>query len=196
VELEELGQRLKIMPSIWMAPDEYPVMMKYAGLADSPIVEIGTAFGGSACILVLCSSQNVTSIDPFVEPLCNVDGYKIRPDDVRSKIRQVLGPDFGRITLWQVTSKFAAEYYAEWGVDKRGLVYIDGCHDYDFVRQDVDLWLPLIKSGGYLLLHDSQRNDAGLCGDEGPTRVAQELMLDDRVEFLEGVYSLTVWRKL
>lgn len=33
-------------------------------------------------------------------------------------------------------------------------VYIDGNHDYDHVKQDLDLWWPKLKSGGLLSGHD------------------------------------------
>tara|TARA_R100000808_G_scaffold24873_1_gene58990 strand:- start:31838 stop:32350 length:513 start_codon:yes stop_codon:yes gene_type:complete len=34
------------------------------------------------------------------------------------------------------------------------LIYIDGMHDYEAVREDIKLSLPLIKDGGYLSGHD------------------------------------------
>jgi cephalosporin hydroxylase len=33
-------------------------------------------------------------------------------------------------------------------------LFIDGCHKYEAVMQDINLWQPLLLPGGYLLLHD------------------------------------------
>lgn len=34
------------------------------------------------------------------------------------------------------------------------IVFIDGCHDYAAVREDIELWSPKLRSGGYLVCHD------------------------------------------
>lgn len=38
--------------------------------------------------------------------------------------------------------------------DSIDLVFIDGNHDYDFVKEDIELWLPKIRRGGILAGHD------------------------------------------
>ncbi len=38
--------------------------------------------------------------------------------------------------------------------DSIDLVFIDGNHDYDFVKEDIELWLPKVRSGGILAGHD------------------------------------------
>ncbi len=47
------------------------------------------------------------------------------------------------------------------------LLFIDGDHRYEAVRQDFNLWFPKLVEGGYLLMHDTIRWD-------GPRRVARE----------------------
>jgi predicted O-methyltransferase YrrM len=39
-------------------------------------------------------------------------------------------------------------------LDMVDLVYIDALHDYDSVKQDIELWLPKVKQGGYIAGHD------------------------------------------
>lgn len=34
------------------------------------------------------------------------------------------------------------------------LVFIDANHDYDFIKQDIELWLPKVKDGGIISGHD------------------------------------------
>jgi len=41
-------------------------------------------------------------------------------------------------------------------------VYIDGCHEYKFVKQDLKLWLPKVKRGGILGGHDYSYNEIGV----------------------------------
>jgi hypothetical protein len=206
---EELAERLSAIPATWLTLEERLCLLKYAGLAKDNIVEIGTAWGGSACILVLGSSVHVYSVDPFQEPLCNVGGWKITPEAVREKVQEVLGNRYGQWELWVRPSDYVAnyfrkgnEYYLEHfkrGFIDLGLVFIDGNHDYDYVKQDVSLWLPLIQSGGYLILHDSANRDLSLPGNEqyiGPHRVAAELAEDKRVRLIETAFSMTVWEVL
>lgn len=53
------------------------------------------------------------------------------------------------------------------------LLFIDGNHCYEAVRQDFDLWFPKLIEGGYLLMHDTIRWD-------GPRRVARESLYRSR----------------
>lgn len=191
MNLSELGDRLKPIPSIWLKyPEEWELLLKYAGLATSPIVEIGTAFGGSACLLTLGSNQIVWSIDPFTG---KPDGYEINADNVRQSVRDILGSAATRWELWSITSEQAHKPIKQY-VSRFGLVFIDGDHNYAFVRQDVDLWLPMIKTGGYLLLHDSANRDLTELQYVGPHRVAAELAMDERVEKIDEAFSITVWK--
>jgi hypothetical protein len=205
---EELAIKLAPVPSIWLTLEERMCLLKYAGLSKAPIVEIGTAFGGSACILVLGSNVHVHSVDPFQEPLCQVDGYNITADGTRAIVQEVLGNQYARWELWVRPSDYVANHFAQMNDYYRnhysenaidlGLVFIDGNHDYAFVHQDVTLCLPLIQRHGFLILHDSRRDprqaeDSNLGGYPGPTQVAQELTGDKRVKLIETAYSMTVW---
>jgi hypothetical protein len=42
-------------------------------------------------------------------------------------------------------------------------VYIDGNHTYDYVKRDIELYYPLIKSGGVIGGHDFRADCIGLC---------------------------------
>lgn len=56
-----------------------------------------------------------------------------------------------RAIMIRATSIDAAKIFADNTLD---FVYIDANHAYDFVREDIQAWLPKIKSGGYLCGHD------------------------------------------
>jgi hypothetical protein len=49
------------------------------------------------------------------------------------------------------TSKITSDMFENGSLD---FVYIDANHAYDFVKEDIDLWYPKVKEGGYLLGHD------------------------------------------
>lgn len=51
----------------------------------------------------------------------------------------------------RATSDVAADIFADKSLD---FVYIDANHAYDFVKQDIELWYPKVKKGGYLGGHD------------------------------------------
>jgi len=57
--------------------------------------------------------------------------------------------DFG--VMIRATSEVAADIFANESLD---FVYIDANHAYDFVKQDIALWYPKVKKGGYLGGHD------------------------------------------
>jgi MMP 1-O-methyltransferase len=70
------------------------------------------------------------------------------------------------------------------------LLFIDGAHDYESVRQDFERWVPKLVEGGVVAMHDTT-------WDEGPKRVAEELVFRSGkfkdVRFVVG--STTVGRK-
>ena len=198
---QELAQKLAPIPSIWLSLEERMCLLKYAGLSKGDIIEIGTAWGGSACILALGSADNrlVISVDHYPENLRKVDGWDITAEGAYGKIHEVLGARASHWSQWVMPSIEAAKIYGTYYSSvPAGLVFIDGDHSYEAVHQDVSLWLPLIQPHGFLILHDSCRDPnqpegSNLCGYPGPTQVAQELSYDPRVKLIETAYSTTVW---
>jgi predicted O-methyltransferase YrrM len=66
------------------------------------------------------------------------------------------------VTLVPKTSKSALK-----GAPKKvGLLFIDGCHDYEGVKLDFDLYSPLVVAGGWIAFHDQSW--------PGPSRVIEE----------------------
>lgn len=71
------------------------------------------------------------------------------------------------------------------------LLFLDGDHSYEAVRQDFEDWAPKIRPGGYLALHDAMHEV-----HEGPRRVVEELVNNDP-QWVDGhfVDSMFVARK-
>lgn len=51
-----------------------------------------------------------------------------------------------RMTSLEASKKFSNRYF--------DLVFIDADHAYDRVKEDIDVWLPLVRKGGKLMGHD------------------------------------------
>jgi hypothetical protein len=56
-----------------------------------------------------------------------------------------------RAVMMRGSSQVVSEMFED---DCFDFVYIDANHAYDFVIQDIELWYPKVKEGGYLLGHD------------------------------------------
>jgi hypothetical protein len=67
-------------------------------------------------------------------------------------------PFYDRAIMIRTDSKNASKLFQDNSVD---FVYIDANHAYDFVVEDIELWYPKIKVGGYLWGHDYLKLDWG-----------------------------------
>lgn len=112
-----------------------------------PIVEIGCLHGRSTSVLMQASKKfdaKVTSIDPFIEtpntvqPSAQFWGINLRSAGL--KVPELL----------EMKSHEAAPLY----ISEIGLLFIDGGHTYEDVRQDIQDWVPKVKLGGLVALHD------------------------------------------
>ncbi len=56
-----------------------------------------------------------------------------------------------RVKIFKTSSLKGAEIFNDAELD---FCFIDGAHDYDSVKADILAWLPKVKPGGYLFLHD------------------------------------------
>jgi hypothetical protein len=61
------------------------------------------------------------------------------------------------VVKMKMTSKEAACYFCDNLFD---FVYIDGNHAYEFAKEDLDLWWPKVKYGGYFGGHDYNMADS------------------------------------
>lgn len=71
------------------------------------------------------------------------------------------------------------------------LLFIDGDHSYDAVRQDAELWLPKLVEGGIVMFHD-----VGTAGYTGPRRVFRRAVCwSSRFDRIERVGSMAIARR-
>lgn len=109
-------------------------------------VEIGVFIGTSSKrFLEKCTYMY------FIDPFETYEEYRGSENDFVSIdiFLKEMTPYFGRYTLLKQTSASAAG-----SVPQVDFVYIDGNHDPEFVKQDIKLYWPKIKSGGFISGHD------------------------------------------
>lgn len=109
-------------------------------------VEIGTRFGESALLILSF---------PHIETLHCVDPYNKQFQDIlntrlQTPIKQ------NRVKFHFEKSTSFATTVLDNSIDG---VYIDGDHSYESVSEDIAVWYPKIKSGGFLCGHDYNEKD-------------------------------------
>jgi predicted O-methyltransferase YrrM len=163
MELADLRKRLDELPG-WLSHEEgetlYTLAQKCTGRG--VIVEIGSWRGKSTTCLGLGSKAGkevrIYSIDrhtdgTFLDFLQNIE--KAGLTDLVTPIRS--------------RSQDAWQDFAE----PIELLFIDGAHEYDLVKDDFDHWVPKVVDGGVVAMHDTT-------WFEGPRRVADEMVFKSR----------------
>lgn len=113
------------------------------------------------------NKQAVYAVDPhtggdehqWMGPLNTLEEY-------RGNMR-MLGLE-GTVTCLPVTAQEAAMTF-NWPI---GVLFIDGRHDYGFVRLDYELWSPKLIAGGIIAFHDA----GGPTALPGPKQVVEEFV--------------------
>jgi len=151
------------------------------------IVEIGSWQGKSTIALAFGAAkahrEKIYAIDPHAaQP---EEGYL---EDTRSafvaNIKQARVD--GQVIPMVMTSKEAAR---EWRQPIR-LLWIDGDHRYEAVKQDFELWEPFLVDGGLIALHDTIRK-------KGPKKVLWENVFRScRFQDIAIIDNITVARKV
>lgn len=167
---------------------EVKTLQKYAHNATVGIVEIGVLDGLTTREMAKVSQVPIYGIDPIVS-----DSMNKRLIGSVEKIRNNLDfyPNFVFINdySFNVVNNWSKQF---------DLIFIDGDHTYEAVKQDFSQWFPLLQSGGVIAFHDSapvtSMPDA-FDGWPGPVQLVAELKNNPALEFLEAQDSLSVFRK-
>jgi predicted O-methyltransferase YrrM len=159
--------------------------IKYASQAKDIIVEIGVLFGDTTKILLNNSNCLVYGIDPII------------PDSMDEKL---IG-SVEKINELKVNSRFIFIQDYSYNVIKDwkqliDYIFIDGDHKYNAVKKDFNDWFPFIKQNGIIAFHDSALYRGGPRWWEGPSQLADELLKDNRLEYLETISAMTIFKKL
>jgi predicted RNA methylase len=107
--------------------------------AGKDVLEIGSAFGFSACVMALAGARHVTAVDPH---------SWLNSHEAMLSNLAACGVT-GQVTVVRGTSPDALA-----GLGPFGLVFIDGDHGSAAVHADVEAALKVLGSGGVLACHD------------------------------------------
>jgi hypothetical protein len=157
-----------------------------ASQAKVGIVEIGVLNGYTSRILAE-SNPNVPvwGIDPIIPDSMNKDMVGSL-EEIRKVEKDC--PNYHFINDYSFNVVGGWHYPFDY-------IFIDGDHNYDGVKQDFEEWFPKLSQHGFVALHDSAVNRGGPWYWPGPSRLADELLNDNRVEYVRTVFSMTIFRK-
>ena len=122
----------------------------------SKIVEIGSWKGKSIAYLaveIINSGKDIKidSVDTWRgSPEHQQDVY-VKTDTLYNLFLTNISPISHVVKPVRMASVEAAELYEDNSLD---VVFLDGCHEYECVREDLPAWYPKVKSGGWFAGHD------------------------------------------
>lgn len=176
------------------------------------VVEIG-CFGGLSTAFLLAGldpTSSVYSIDPFDENVQKqkqilqsskdkafknpeIAMLKIKPSkkDVEKRLRKEGFKNF------ELIQGYSNDIVKTW--KKRiNLLWIDGNHDYKFVKDDYIKWSPFLKKGGIIAFDDANKRDTSAVwnmGVIGPTKVVDEYIKEPKWTILGRIDAMVYARK-
>lgn len=163
----------------WLSSWEAAWLYEQAQTMDS-VVEVGVLRGRSAFALLSGCKGPVYCIDPFEDPGDHAFSAFMASCGHFPNVRPIRG--YSPAAASQVPGI----------VD---MVWLDGAHDYDSVRADIDVWLP--KTNKLLCGHDwsnpADWPDGEEAGYRGVWEAVRETFPDDRIVNPEGTSIWAVW---
>jgi predicted O-methyltransferase YrrM len=135
----------------WETVDEMTYLAQVASEvpAGGVILEIGGEFGGSA------------SVFSKFAPECRIYSIDIRFDTEIGEIHKAnlaeagVGSNVTRITANSQIRTTLVQFKKANNVKAVDLLFIDGDHSYEGALNDLNVWSPLVKVGGLIVLHDT-----------------------------------------
>jgi predicted O-methyltransferase YrrM len=162
--LDKLKSDLKNVDGFIM-DEEAVLLYKLANKAKKPIIEIGSWKGKSTICLAKGSQDGyqpkVYAIDPFTGS--SEHGRVWTYPEFEKNISTA---EIDNLVVSLI--KTSAEAVKDWS-EEIDLVWIDGAHEYDQVKSDFENWLPHLRKGGMVAMHDTKPG-----GKAGPYRVILE----------------------
>lgn len=124
----------------------------YVGdMSNMTMVEIGSYVGDSTEIFAK-RVKKIICIDPWENGYDENDGASSQHDmSIVERQFDELCEKYDNIVKIKNTSENSSKNILDKSID---LVYIDGLHTYIGVNNDIRVWLPKIKDGGYISGHD------------------------------------------
>ncbi len=119
--------------------------------AGAKVLEMGVFFGRGIIYLAEHSEFEIYAVDQFKikeMPYIETAAIKSDADFYAATLANLFAVDVMRkVTLIALDSERASKLFKDHSLD---CVYIDGGHDYESVAQDIALWTPKVKPGGFI----------------------------------------------
>lgn len=191
----------------FLADDEAQALYNYASIAApmGPILEVGSYCGKSTLFLAAAAQQSagvVFAVDHhrgseehqvgeayhdetlFDESLQQFDTFNA----FRANIQQAQLDDI--VVPIVSPSVIAAKFWST----PLALVFIDGGHSFEAAENDYKSWAPLVKKGGYLLIHDLFPNPDE--GGQAPITIYRKAIASGLFEAEQTVNTLGILRRI
>lgn len=146
-----------------------------AGLCQSigakTFVEVGCKEGRTTgFVLANCPDIRVIAIDPWMKQDASDDPTRETYEswdfaEIEREFAKNISDHEYECTFLQMTSEQAAKHVVTPNAECKppfDVVFIDALHDYDSVMQDISLWWPLVREGGFICGHDYQHKFPGV----------------------------------
>lgn len=151
--------------------------------------EIGVLYGETSFFFLReFENLNLTGIDPLI------------PDSMESSLIgnfETIEKNIGIYKdRWQFYQDYSFNIHNKFKNESFDFVFIDGDHTYNAVSQDFELYLPKVKNGGLVFMHDSRMNRGGANFHVGSSQFADHIIENDsRVTLVGEAFSLTCFIK-
>lgn len=134
--------------------NKFPRLLASFGLEspESMAVEIGTHQGEFAEVFMKTWLGRLTCIDHWqqgYDPSDPASSGNREEDYALAKNR--LSKYSNRVNILKINSVTASQTF---GLEEIVFCYIDGCHQYESIIEDLKHWFPVIKPGGVIAGHD------------------------------------------
>jgi len=117
--------------------------------------EIGVEYGLNAkTMLKYISIEKLYLIDPYYDNQDNISG-----DERYKKTKKYLAKYSNKIKFIRKTSEQALDDIPI----ELDFVYIDGAHNYNAIKKDIELYYKKVKKGGIIGGHDFWASEIGVC---------------------------------
>lgn len=125
-----------------------------AALRPSILVELGTHYGESYFAMCQAIHENAVSCVSYAVDSWVGDKHAKRYDEsVFEEVNRYNEENYASFSkLLRTSFDQALRNFADESID---LLHIDGLHTYEAVRHDFDNWIPKVRPGGVVLLHDT-----------------------------------------
>lgn len=150
---------------------------------DFIIAEIGCFVGDSTRVWA-SNSKRVYAVDPWqnhYDDELDPSSYKWDMKIIESQFDEVVR-ECGNIEKNKMTSVEGSGLFPDEFFD---MVYIDGNHRYEYVKEDIIKWLPKVKKGGWICGHDYGHK---LCPGVKPA-------IMETIGFVDKTFQDTSWCK-